>query len=277
MADYENTDFGNGDNAGAANFNFAGGGFTVLDGVVDGTSGADLIDASYTDADGDMVDGGDGGGALGDEDIIAGRGGDDTIEAGAEDDLVYGGGGADSIDGGDRRRHDLRRRRRLHRDPWCSTGRREGADNTSLAAGFTQDTGGIDVSVSFTNDGNNNPVYRVESTDTTYVGPGETFDPNSSLYLYGDGDGATSTTTIDFAAATGSDYLDEVENVAFRINDVDWGSGNHTDVITVNAYDADGNPVTVTITPGGGDTRLGQHHHRRHRGQYPGPGSAARC
>ncbi len=73
---------------------------------------------------------------------------------------------------------------------------------------------------------------------------------------------ATATATprpppIDFAAATGSDYLDEVENVSFRINDVDWGSGNHTDVITVNAYDALGNPVTVTITPDGGDTVSG--------------------
>jgi len=256
MADYETTQFDNGDNAGAASFNFAGGGFTVLDGVVNGTSGADLIDASYTDAEGDMVDGGDGGGALGHEDIIAGRGGDDTIEAGAEDDLVYGGGGADSIDGGDGDDTiyggdgDYTERQVLD---WSA----EGADNTSLAAGFTQDTGGIDVSVSFTNDGDNAPVYRVESTDTTYVGPGETFDPTSSLYLYGDGDGATSTATIDFAAATGSDYLDEVESVSFRINDVDWGFGNHTDVITINAYDADGNPVAVTITPDGGDTVSG--------------------
>ncbi|MCB1330013.1 MAG: hypothetical protein KDK28_11455, partial [Maritimibacter sp.] len=67
---------------------------------------------------------------------------------------------------------------------------------------------------------------------------GESFDPRSSLYLYGNGDGPTSTATIDFAAATGTEYADEVENVSFRINDIDWGSGNHTDVVTVNAFDA---------------------------------------
>ncbi len=256
MADYENTDFGSGDDAGSTSFVFAGGGFSVPDGVITGTSGNDIIDATYTDPDGDVVDGGDGTGPSGNEDVIAGRGGDDTIEAGDEDDVVYGGGGADTIDGGDGDDiiygGDGDYTETLVLD-WSA----EGADGTSLAAGFTQDTGGIEVSVSFVNDGNNNPTYLVESTDTTYVGTGEDFDPNSSLRLFGNGDAATSTTTIDFAAATGSDFLDEVENVTFRLNDVDWGSGNHTDIITVNAFDADGNPVTVTITPDGGDTVSG--------------------
>ena len=252
MADYENTDFGSGDDAGSAHFTFADGGLGVADGVVDGTSGADVIGAGYVDVDGDAVDGGDGSGAAGNEDVISGHGGDDTISAGAEDDLVYGGAGADVIDGGDGD-DTLYGGDGDFTDPMVLDWSAQGPDNTNLAAGFTQNTGGIDVTVSFTNAGNNNPVYRVESTDTTYVGPGESFDPNSSLYLYGDGDGATSTTTIDFAAAAGTSYRDEVENVTFRINDVDWGSGNHTDVITVNAWDADGNPVAVTITPGGGD------------------------
>ena len=256
MADYETTEFGNGDNAGAANFNFSSGGFSVLDGVVTGTSGADVIDASYTDPDGDVVDGGDGSGAAGNEDIIAGQGGDDTIEAGDEDDVVYGGGGADTIDGGDGD-DTIYGGGGDYADAQVLDWSAEGADGTSLAAGFTQDTGGIEVSVSFTDDGNNNPVYQVETSDTTYVGAGEDIDPNSALYLYGDGDGATSTATIDFAAATGTDFLDEVENVTFRINDIDWGLLNHTDIITVNAFDADGNPVTVTITPDGGDTVSG--------------------
>ncbi|MEZ5767298.1 MAG: hypothetical protein R3D80_06200 [Paracoccaceae bacterium] len=224
--------------------------------MVDGRSGADVIGAGYVDVDGDAVDGGDGSGAAGNEDVISGHGGDDTISAGAEDDLVYGGAGADVIDGGDGD-DTLYGGDGDFTDPMVLDWSAQGPDNTNLAAGFTQNTGGIDVTVSFTNAGNNNPVYRVESTDTTYVGPGESFDPNSSLYLYGDGDGATSTTTIDFAAAAGTSYRDEVENVTFRINDVDWGSGNHTDVITVNAWDADGNPVAVTITPGGGDTVSG--------------------
>ncbi len=256
MLDYESTTFNNPENPGATNFGFSGGGFSVADGVVMGTTGDDLIDASYSDSDGDVVDGGDGSGPSGNGDVIAGLAGDDTIAAGAGDDLVYGGGGADVIDGGDGDDTiwggggDFTAAQVLD---WSA----QGPDNISLAAGFTQDTGGIDVSVSFTNAGNNAPVYRVESTDTTYVAPGEDFDPTSSLYLYGNGDGTTSITTIDFAAATGTDYLDEVQNVSFRINDVDWGRNNHTDVITVNAYDADGNPVTVTFTPGGGDTVTG--------------------
>ena len=256
LSSYETTDFGTGDNAGAASFAFSDGGFSVPDGVVSGTAGADLIDASYIDPDGDRVDAGDGTGPTGDEDTIAGLGGDDTIDAGDEDDVVYGGAGADVIDGGagDDTLYggDGDYTQAMVLD-WSA----QGPDNTSLAAGFTQDTGGIDVSVSFTNDGNNNPVYRVESTDTTYVAPGESFDPTSSLYLYGNGDGATSTTTIDFAAGAGSGFLDEVENVTFRINDIDWGNANHTDVVTINAYDADGNPVAVTITPSGGDTVSG--------------------
>ena len=38
---------------------------------------------------------------------------------------------------------------------------------------------------------------------------------------------------------------------------MDWASGNHRDIIEVNAYDADGNPVPIVFTPGGGDTVVG--------------------
>ena len=67
--------------------------------IVEGTGGADLIDAAYTgDPEGDMVDNGD---ALdgSDDDRILGFGGDDTIIAGAGDDDVEGGAGNDTIFG----------------------------------------------------------------------------------------------------------------------------------------------------------------------------------
>ncbi|MEP5151556.1 calcium-binding protein, partial [Planktotalea sp.] len=67
---------------------------------VNGTGLADVIDTSYTDSDGDQVDGGDGTGVAGNEDTISAGDGNDTVDAGAEDDIVYGGGGGDSIDGG---------------------------------------------------------------------------------------------------------------------------------------------------------------------------------
>ncbi|HAW48674.1 MAG TPA: hypothetical protein DCX34_15820, partial [Roseovarius sp.] len=59
---------------------------------VDGTAGNDSIDASYVDADGDSVGGGN-------DTVLAGAG-NDTVFAGAGDDTVSGGTGNDSIHGG---------------------------------------------------------------------------------------------------------------------------------------------------------------------------------
>ncbi len=257
LANYENNDFGGGDPNGTYDLTFVNGSPVVSDGILTGTEGDDVIDGSFTDEDGDDVDGGDGTGVGGNDDIIFGYGGNDTISSGAANDTVEGGDGDDTIDGGTG--DDTIYGDNNPASPpsevldWSA----QGGDGTNLSAGFTQNTGEMDVSVSFSSDGTNAPLYRVETSDTTYAAPGEDFDRNSSLYLYGNGDGTTSTTTIDFAAAAGSSSLDEVQNISFRINDVDWGSGNHTDVVTVNAIDANGNPVTVTLTPGGGDTVSG--------------------
>ena len=63
------------------------------DGVVEGTSGGDLIDDSYAgDPDGDVVDGADG-----DDDLIEAGAGDDTIDGGAGNDTMRGGGGDDTF------------------------------------------------------------------------------------------------------------------------------------------------------------------------------------
>ena len=76
-------------------------------GIIDGTSGNDLIDGSYVEpiANGsDRVDGGDGlsgaGSGWNDDSIRAGAG-NDTVRAGLGNDTVDGGTEADSIDGGD--------------------------------------------------------------------------------------------------------------------------------------------------------------------------------
>ncbi|MDU8911101.1 Hint domain-containing protein [Aestuariicoccus sp. MJ-SS9] len=215
------------------------------DPTIDGTTGNDSIDPDYIDPQGQSVDGDPS--ALGN--LVDAGAGDDTAIGGMGDDTLLGGDGADLLYGD----YGL-----YSPDPiaealiWTD----QGATGTDLSAGFTQDTGTIDVTLGFTNDGNNAPIFEVDDTLTQYGGAGEPF-TNSALYLYGQGDGATSTTTMTFAASTGASVADEVENVSFRINDVDWGSGNHTDIITVNAYDADGNAVAVTLTPGGGDTVLG--------------------
>ena len=61
-------------------------------GVVDGTSGNDVMTAGYTDAQGDQVDGTDG-----NNDSIFGNGGNDSISAGAGNDTIYGGLDSDTV------------------------------------------------------------------------------------------------------------------------------------------------------------------------------------
>ncbi|MEZ5913440.1 MAG: Hint domain-containing protein [Paracoccaceae bacterium] len=75
------------------------------DGYVDGTSGNDLIDASYVEpvaGGSDRIDNNDAGlpGAIGNDDYVRAGAGNDTVLAGAGNDIVYGGLGADSLDGG---------------------------------------------------------------------------------------------------------------------------------------------------------------------------------
>ncbi|WP_245890896.1 Hint domain-containing protein [Albidovulum aquaemixtae] len=255
---YEVVAYDTNSNADAGDIAFTYADFVSLPHVISGTSGDDVIDSSYAgDPHGDMIDSGAGAGPSGNADIVDAGTGDDTVVSGAGDDTVTGGSGNDSITGG--AGNDV-----IYGDSNGATSTSEnlnwagsGADESSLAAGFTQNTGEMNVSVSFASDGDNNPLYQVESTDSIYVGSGEPMSSSSSTYLYGNGLGATSTTTINFAAAPGSNMSDEVQNVVFRISDIDAFDGNHLDVVTVNAYDANGNPVTVTITPGSNDSLSG--------------------
>ncbi|MCG6901700.1 MAG: Hint domain-containing protein [Rhodobacter sp.] len=237
------------------------------DDTIDGGAGSDTIDAGVGDdsvlggTGADSIDGGDGadtilGGAG--ADTIFGGAGDDSIDGEADADLIHGGDGNDTIAGGDG--DDTI----FGGDGTAPTSSTEfldwslqGGDGTNVAGGFTQVTGDMEVSLTFTDDGNNNPTFLIETSDTGYTETGEDFDPNSMLRLYGNGDADTSTTRIDFAAGSGSGMLDEVQNVSFRINDIDAYAGNHTDTVTINAYDANNQPVTVTITPEGDDTVAG--------------------
>ena len=235
--------------------------FVAPPNIVTGTGGDDTIDAAYTgDPEGDQVDDGFGGGAAGDDNIVEGMGGDDTISSGAGDDTVYGGAGGDIIDGG--AGDDT-----IYGDSDGPSGGSGGtteyldwaaqaADEGDLSAGFAQNTGGMDVTVGFTDDGDNSPTFSVESTTQVYVAGGEPFNNLSSGQIEATGDCSTATITIDFAATGGSGLEDEVENVSFRIADIDT-NGVFTDIVTINAYDSLGNPVSVSITPGSDDTLSG--------------------
>ena len=230
--------------------------YTTIDGTIRGTGQSELIDENFVDSQGDAIDDGNGGGVDGNNDTVLAQNGEDTIESGLGDDLVYGQGGNDEIDGGDG--NDL-----LFGDrgndgnaevlDWSA----QGADGADLTSGFTQVTGDMTVTVSFDSTGDNNPGYNVETTDQIYVENDEPFDPTTSLFLTGQGQGDTSRTTISFAATSGTDVDDLVENVSFRISDIDWAAGNPLDFVSVHAFDADGNTIDVTFTISGNDSVSG--------------------
>lgn len=181
--------------------------------------------------------------AQGGNDLVVAGGGDDTVEGGAGQDTIYG-----DHNTGVAREH-------LN---WTA----QGAQGTDLSSGFTQDTGDVNVTVGFTDPGNNNSTFTVETGNTQYVGSGP-YASNSAGRLFGNGDAETAVMTVDFAASANSSASGEVGNVAFRINDLDAAANNHIDQITVTAFDADGNPVTVNLTAGSdmglsGNTATGQ-------------------
>ncbi|PIE12333.1 MAG: hypothetical protein CSA70_10000 [Rhodobacterales bacterium] len=129
-----------------------------------------------------------------------------------------------------------------------------GAYGTAFGSSQSIDTGGVQVTVGFVDE--DEGAQAVTYNADGYVAEGEPFDPKSHLKLFGEGgEGGvddTSTTTIDFSSSDEM-FGDEVQNVSFRLNDVDAGGQGEPslDIITIRAYDANGNLVPVTVTPGG--------------------------
>ncbi|PCH93561.1 MAG: hypothetical protein COB84_09090 [Rhodobacteraceae bacterium] len=121
---------------------------------------------------------------------------------------------------------------------------------TSIEAGVTHDMGDISATISFNDqEGGDADAFVVDQT--VFASADE--DADSSLKLYSDygSDGdydPTITATIDFSANTGSELSDNVDNVYFRIDGLDM-SADYADAVTITAFDAEGNPVEVTLTP----------------------------
>lgn len=244
------------------------GGANVIDGgansdLVYGGAGNDTLiggtgagaDTLYGGADNDSIDAGAG------ADLVYGGTGADSVSAGSEADTIFGGMGNDTIDGGTGA--DV-----IYGGPETGTtplqfNWSDYSDEQNLAGGVVQDTGGINVSVSY-NGGFSGSTFSAERTGSTgggerdypiYVGSGEPFASNSSAELYRPQDGGGSTSSslqFDFAAVGGSGFSGEVENLRFRVSDID--KSGFTDSVTVRAYDADGNEIPVTITLGSGST-----------------------
>jgi hypothetical protein len=174
-------------------------------------------------------------------DSIVGNGGNDSLSGNAGNDTIIGGGTQPTT------ALDLN---------WNL----QGGDGTNIAKGFTQNTGGINVTVKYTDLG---PAtkFQVEtsSSSAAYVASGETYNSRSNAYIEASGNGDAAKVEFDFAAVSGSGLQSEVTNVSFRISDVDayYGSG-WIDEVRLVAYDADGNEVPVTLTAGGADVVTGQ-------------------
>jgi hypothetical protein len=101
LENFDTVDFGNGDPDGTWEADVTDGVITSSNGIVDGTAGDDVIDASYDgDPENDFVDGADGTGPDRNEDIIDAGAGNDEIDGGAGNDTIYGNSGDDEIDGG---------------------------------------------------------------------------------------------------------------------------------------------------------------------------------
>jgi Ca2+-binding RTX toxin-like protein len=207
----------------------------------EGTSGSDI----YTN----VLSGGAG------NDSILGKGGDDSLYGGADNDTIDGGDGNDLIYGdSDAPESSTYVAKDLTLD-WGDLAQGGACNNNTISSGTTVDMGGVAVKFGFTvQDSGATATY---TTDTEYTKSGETFDSKSGLALYGKGgEGGvdnTSTTTLTFDS-TDAEYGDEVQNVSFRINDIDVGPTKdyHQDIVTIRAYDADGNEVPVVYTTSGG-------------------------
>ncbi|WP_420861582.1 Hint domain-containing protein [Algirhabdus cladophorae] len=213
--------------------NAGGGNDTILGqggaDILDGGAGEDNIDGG---AGNDTIDGGDG------ADVITGGAGDDNIAGGDADDIIYGEGSTAGIVQGQMQ--------------WTN----EGPANTDLSGGFTQDANGIEVTVNVNDLGG--LIGSIVSNTPQYVGT-EDFDGGSALQITGSsngGAGVSSTVEVEFnfAAAIDSGLNDSVENVQFRINDIDQVSWD--DYVTVLAFDSAGGAVPVTLQLDGDETML---------------------
>ncbi len=211
-----------------------------LDGAVVGTPANDEMLPGYTDPNGNQIDGDDGV-----NDTILALAGDDTVDAGEGDDLVYGGSGADSLDGnvgndtiyGDSSGLGaggvVREAFKWSEAP-DPDGPGDVDDDDDLSGGFTINTGSVNVTFSVLS---STPGSLTEFADNDQNVSDTESDPNSSLFSDHDISDGSSEYELTFDQG--------VENVEFRINDIDNDSE-----VTILAYDENGNAIPVEMVGG---------------------------
>ncbi|MHA6324073.1 Ig-like domain-containing protein [Roseivivax sp. CAU 1753] len=158
---------------------------------------------------------------------------------------------------------------------WTGSGLNRVSNGPGEDGAVSIDTGGVAVDVDYDSQSDSSTTYIVDING--YVAPGEVYAPDSHLKLYAEGNDTgtpsalpTSVTTFDFRS-TDPAYGDSVQNVSFRLNDIDSGPQDlavgpgpgFQDQLTIEAVDANGVPATIVITSSGaatvtGSTAIGQ-------------------
>ncbi len=243
-------------------------------GIVDGTEANDEIGVGFSDTDGDTVDNSG--------NTISAQGGDDSIVAGAGDDTIFAGDGHDTVragdgddyiagdevgqpDGDDVPGDDVLAGEggndSIYGDegndtiyggyePGTTPSETDGgiesfnwsdigtpADGVALSTPYVQNSGSVDVTFTSSSNGAGSSTFETDPQLIDGIDAGdETADANSSVRSTTEG-GANATTSQTLA------FSEAVENVQFRINDIDENS-----VVKVLAYDAEGNAIEVTFT-----------------------------
>ena len=222
------------------------------EGIVDGTQGADLIDASYTDPEGDRVDRFSGVGANNSDIVYAGAG-NDTVYSGADTDTVYGGQGDDSIYGGEG--HDS-----LHGGEGADT-IYGGIDNDSIEGGSGNDSlygeAGNDTIHGGTG---SDRIYGGAGDDAIYTGSGaDTVDGgegSDTVYLHDDDNGQSNVLTdsgtsgidkIILATGAGTYRIQGTFSAASGFEIID-GSGTTGDQLGTNDAFANFDFTGITLT-----------------------------
>lgn len=223
----------------------AGGGNDVVEGgfgddSIDGGNGSDTVlggsgsDTITGDGGNDSIGGGEG------ADSIRSDKGDDTIEGGGGNDSIDGGAGADVISGDAASSGRVGFKWSDVPDP-DDNGQIDDEDTTDSGS---VDVAGVNVSFVYTGTGVNDGF---ESSSDQYVagidGGSETPNQFSGWHIGGD---HTQTSQMEIS------FDQEVENVQFRINDIENDGSNQQEQVTVRAFDADNNSIEITLVFGSG-------------------------
>ncbi|SPH21255.1 Bifunctional hemolysin/adenylate cyclase [Ascidiaceihabitans donghaensis] len=198
-------------------------------------------DTIYGGSDSDTIDGGSGNDSLfgdgnfkddtgaGAADTISGGDGDDYIEGNEGDDVIYGDNGEDTSGTAPTREIF----------EWDEG---PGFGNNANVSDFSQDTGNANITFNILSaSGGVTNEYETDAQYTADLDAGVNDNASFNSILNGDANSATYGWTSDTP----------VENVEFRINDID-GDGR----VVVRAYDEDGNAIEVVLSDAGSDLAL---------------------